>query len=190
MIVHVIHDPNRHDRKVLIDSQIKEHGLAVQFWPSIVDPLRTFRGINLAHKQIVRWAREERLPMVCIAEDDLKITGKGCWDLFLKNIPSDFDLYLSGIYCGKIEADNTVIDFCGLHLYIVHERFYDCYLGVDEMTNIDRGMANRGRYVVSNPFCAIQYDGWSDNKRRYASYGHILPSVLRGRKLCCESDTL
>jgi hypothetical protein len=183
MQINVIHNPFRTDRKVLLDSEAREHILSLRIWNSVHDELRPFRGINLAHKQIVRWARQEKLPMVCIAEDDFHLTAPGAWEYFIKNIPADFDLYLSGVYCGAVNKDNSVVDFCGLHLYIVHERFYSCYLGVDEMTNLDRGLAGRGRYIVSNPFCAIQHDGWSDNKQRYASYGHLLTN----KKLCCEN---
>lgn len=184
MQINVIHNPFRVDRKVLLDSEAREHNLTMRVWPSVQDPLnRPFRGINLAHKQIVRWAREERLPMVCVAEDDFHLTAPGAWEYFIQHIPEKFDLYLSGIYQGHIKGDGTVQDFCGLHLYIVNERFYDCFLGVNEMTNLDRAMAGRGRFVVSDPFCAVQHDGWSDNKGRFACYGHLIAN----RKLCCDT---
>lgn len=175
MQINVIHDHHRTDRKVLLDSEAREHNLDIRIWPAIIDPLkRGFVGISQAHKQIVRYARDMKMPMVCIGEDDLHLTDTGAFEYFIKNIPDDFDLYLSGIYHGKIEQDNTVKEFCALHLYIVHQRFYDCFLGVDELTNLDRGLKNRGRYVVCNPFCAIQHPGWSDNKRRFAQYDHLL----------------
>lgn len=183
MIINIIHDPHRTDRKVLLESEIREHKLNIKYWPAIKDPLRrSFVGINMAHKQVVRAARDEKLPMVCVGEDDMHLTDKGAFEYFLKNLPEDFDLYLSGIYCGKLLADGTVKDFCGLHLYIVHARFYDCFLGVDVMSNLDRGLSNRGKYVVCNPFCAIQHPGWSDNKQRFAQYDHL----LQGKKMCCQ----
>lgn len=183
MQINIIHDSNRVDRKVLLDSEIRTHGLDVRLWPAIKDPQMTFRGINLAHKQIVRWAGLQKMPMVCIGEDDLHITGEGAWTYFVDHIPADFDLYLSCKYCGQILPDKTIKDFCGLHLYIVHERFYETFLGVNELEHLDRGLANKGKFVVAQPCCAIQYDGWSDQKGRYAAYGHL----LTGLEMCCDT---
>lgn len=182
MLINVIHDQNRADRRILLQSEILEHGLEVKFWPALQEPVMVFAGINRAHKQVIRWAKEIKLPMVCIGEDDLHLTAPGAWKYFLDHIPTDFDIYLSGIYCGIIRKDRTVNDFCGLHLYIVHERFYDAFLGVSVELHLDRGLANKGKYIVCDQFCAIQRDGYSDNKKKYASYGHL----LEGHKLCCD----
>src|SRR5260221_14290221 len=99
MLINIIHAPHRHDRKVLLDSEAREHNLKIKLWPAIVDPVSTFRGINLAHKQIIRDARERKLPMVCCGEDDLHLTGKGAFEYFIGHIPEDFAIYLAGAYC-------------------------------------------------------------------------------------------
>lgn len=182
MLINVIHDPARTDRKVLLESEIARHNLTVKWWPAIKDPVMSFRGISLAHKQIVRWAREEDIDNVCIAEDDMHLTDVGAWEYFIDNMPEDFDLYLSGVYCGTEKPDHTITDFCGLHLYIVNRRFYDMYLGVSDTQNLDRGMVNKGKFVVSHPFCAVQHAGWSDNKQCFKNYDYL----LEGKKLCCD----
>lgn len=183
MTINVIHDPRRQDRRILLESEIREHGLDVRYWNAIMDPQKSFRGISRAHKQIVRWAMTSKLPNVCIAEDDLHLVGPGAWTYFVDHIPNDYDLYLSGIYCGTIRPGNTTDDFCALHLYIVHERFYARFLGVNEDANLDRELAKMGRYVVCNPFAAVQHDGYSDNKKIFAKYGHH----LKNRQLCCQT---
>lgn len=182
MIVNVIHDPERRDRRILLESEIREQGLEVRYWPALMVPEMVFAGINKAHKQIVRWAMQEKLPMVCIAEDDVHFTGKGAWKYFIDHIPEDFDVYLAGVSCGVIKKDRTVRDFCALHLYIVHQQFYDKFLGVSSELHLDRALADKGKFIVSKPYCAIQWNGYSDNKKKYATYDH-----LWGDEFCCEN---
>ena len=65
-------------------------------------------------------------------------------------------------------------------LYIVNERFYDTFLGLNEWNNLDRELAFKGRYVVCNPFVVTQHGGYSDNKK-YARESY--DEYLQGRKL-------
>jgi hypothetical protein len=66
--------------------------------------------------------------------------------------------------------DNSVIDFSGPILYLIHERFYDTFLSINENNHIDRALKNRGRFIVCNPMVAIQHDGFSDNSKRIMHY--------------------
>ena len=115
---------------------------------------------------------------ILIAEDDIKFTDIGAFDFYLKNIPNDFDLYLGGIIWGHLENDNSVKDFSGTMLYMIHERFYDTFLSVDEHYHIDRSLKNKGRFVVCNPMIAVQHNGFSDNLERLMNYD----VYLKGRK--------
>jgi hypothetical protein len=159
-------------------------GLDVIVWDGVCSEPITWQNIALSHKNIVRWAKENNLPMVCIAEDDVKMTDPKSWDHFLKMMPEDFDLYLSGIYFGPIDKDNITAQFSGLHLYVVHSRFYDNFLAVDtSIYNLDMGMSAPngpiGKFVVCNPFAAVQYDGFSYNVGNHMNYNHY----LAGRRL-------
>src|ERR1700677_1855384 len=101
MIVNVIHDRARTDRYDLLQKEIETHGLTVKYWPAVKDPLnRVFVGISQAHKQIIRYAKENKLPSVCIAEDDLYFFAPGAWQYFLDNIPADYDIYLGVVFHG------------------------------------------------------------------------------------------
>lgn len=174
-IVHVIHNPARKDRFLTIKKEAKEQGLDIRFWPAIIDETISFRGIARAHKSIVRWAKEVGLPEVLIAEDDLKFLSPTAFKNFLYFKPTDYDLYLGNIFEGQLEVDNSVRDFCGLTLYMVHERFYDTFLAANEMNNFDRSLAGLGKYIVCNPMVCSQYGGWSDNKKCYVpDYDHHL----------------
>lgn len=180
MIINVIHNVNRKDRWELLQKEIEAHSLDVVYWPSIRDETRPFRGINLAHKQTIRFALEQKMKMICVAEDDFHLTAPGAWQYFLENIPQDFDVYLSGIYKGHIsDKDGSVDSFCGLHLYIVHERFYEKFLSLDENNNIDTLLGPAGKCIVCQPFIAVQHNGWSDNKAGYYEYDHY----LEGRRI-------
>jgi hypothetical protein len=114
-----------------------------------------------------------------IAEDDVKFTAKVAFDYFKKNEPDDYDLYLGGIYYGKIEEDNSVSDFAVAMLYMIKENFYDTFLSVNEERDIDRSLSIKGKFIVCKRFAAIQHEGFSDNKKAYVNY----EMCLKGRKL-------
>jgi hypothetical protein len=186
MTINVIHLANRYDRERTLEKEMKEQDVIdYRVWDGIIDPKTPSRGISKAHKQIVKYARNNSLHEILIAEDDLKFTSKGAFKFFLKNKPKDFDIYLAGIYIGKINDDNTVKDFSGLTCYIINQRFFDTFLSMPEQCNIDRCLKNKGKFIVCNPFAVIQYHGFSDNVKRYCNYD----SYLIGRKLF-ESRTL
>lgn len=170
MSMNIIHLSHRADRLALLTSELAVQDLKACIWPGILDPEDPKKGISRAHKQVVAWAKKQQLSSIIIAEDDIRFTAPGAFDHFIKTMPADFDLYLGGIYYGKIKPDNTVEDFAGTMLYIIHERFYDTFLSVDEREHIDRGLAGKGRFVVCNPFAALQHNGYSDNKGCYMNY--------------------
>jgi hypothetical protein len=99
----------------------------------------------------------------------------GAWQYFLDHKPADFDLYLGGVFHGNIKEDGSVDDFVGLTLYIVNERFYDTFLLLNEMNNIDRELAHKGRYIVCDKMVCSQWGGWSGNKLQFVEdYDHYL----------------
>jgi hypothetical protein len=184
MIVNIIHLPEREDRLELLQKEIDAQGLTVVYWPGVKDPLnRVFVGISQAHKQIVRDAKAKKLPMVCIAEDDLYFFAPGAWQYFLDNIPTDFDIYLGVVFHG-LNEDNTTDDWCGMGLYIVNERFYDTFLAANEVNHLDRALARKGRFVVCDPMICSQRAGFSDNKKHWDSYDrYLVGKRLFGREI-------
>ena len=180
MRVNIIHLPHRKDRLNSLLNQLNQQKITdYVIWDGIVDPYTTARGISQAHKQIVRYAKENQLSEVLIAEDDLKFTSKGAFNYFLKNKPKNFDLYLASIYLEKIRDDNTVDDFSGLTFYIVKEKYYNSFLSMPEHDNLDRLLKGSGKFFVCNPFTVIQQNGVSDNSRQYCNYDIF----LEGREL-------
>lgn len=166
---------HRIDRKERLVNELKGQGIEKYVeWDGVWSEKTVVKNINLAHKQIVEWARDENLEKVLIMEDDIQFCDKGAFDYYLQNEPADYDIYLAGIYLGVIKNDNTVSAFTGMHCYIVHNRFYDTFLNTSKDIHIDHSLKDLGKYVVCNPFAAVQYNGWSDNSQKYCNYDCLL----------------
>lgn len=181
MTPNIIHTSRRMDRLILLKQELADQNIDdYKLWEGEVCDAATLFGIARSHKKIVRWAKENNLPECLIFENDIIFTAPGAFQFYLNNKPTDFDLYLGGIYWGVIQKDNTIFegDFCALHCYIVHSRFYDAFLAVEEFGNIDRSLKGLGKYVVCNPFVALQRTGYSDNKKEWASYDELLSGYL------------
>jgi hypothetical protein len=180
MKIAVIHNFDAGERFERLMHEFQTQGIReFDFFNAIHDTQSVKKGINLAHKQCVQYAKDAYLPEICIMEDDVLFTNPNSFKYFIQNKPSDFDLYLSGIYVGDILEDNTVKVFSGFHCYFVNQRFYDTYLSVPDDEHIDRALGGLGKYVVSDPFIAIQYNGYSYNTRMDMNYD----SLLEDRKL-------
>lgn len=179
MIINILTLEGSEQRQKALIPRLEEQGVQYEWNYGIIDKMIPFAGISRSHKSIVRKARSRKDKMCCIAEDDIVFTAPGAWQHFLNNMPEDFDLYLGGISNGHIALNNTCKDFRGLFLYIIHERFYDTFLEIQEKQNIDAELANKGKYIVCNPFAAIHADGYSHHHGAKKTYGHL----WEGRKL-------
>lgn len=179
MIVNIIHG-RRDERLPRLYNELQDQGITdFKIWEGIHDVRSIVRSINLSHKQIVKYAKDNFIPEICIGEDDVRFTHPNSFNYFLQNKPKEFDIYLSSIYLGEIAADNTVQSFSALHLYIVNERFYDTFLSLPEDEHLDRAMSGKGLFVVCHPFIAEQYDGFSSNTGKEEQYG----GLMRGRQM-------
>lgn len=170
MQLHVIHLKHRKDRlkSILEELQTQNVGNYV-FWEGIQDHEKPSRGIAKAHQQIVAWAYEQGMPEVLIAEDDVHFSAPGALEYFISNKPTEYDLYLGGISYGKLNIDNSIDDFAGTHLYLIRQQFYKRFLSLTGEKDIDRALARQGRFFVCNPMIALQWNGFSDNKKEYLS---------------------
>ena len=175
MLIGVIHSEDRYDRLKRFQDDFKEQGIEDYLvFPAIFETTPQ-HGINKAHKQIIKYAKDYGFSEVCVFEDDVKFTHPNSFNYFLANKPQDFDIYLAGIYLGDIDENKRIKnDFAGFHCYIVHEKFYDTYLSVPDTEHIDRALGGLGDFYVCHPFAAIQYNGFSDNTKREMTYDFLL----------------
>lgn len=169
-------------RRILsVCNQSKAQGFAARFWEGIIDDRGGFAGINLSFKKIVRWAKEQGLKMVTIAEDDCVFSAPGAWKYYLDQMPETFDIYSGGIYSGQIEGNRIMNGFSGITLVTIHSQFFDFFLSLNENDHIDRAMGNfcfEKMYILCQPFVCFQLHGYSDNTRSNTTHKDYLDGKL------------
>lgn len=143
-----------------------------------------FKGIAKAHKKVIQYAKDMKMKMICVCEDDIKFTHPDSYKYFLKNMPEDFDMYMGLIYHGEISDTRRVMNGFsgGMTLYIVKEQFFDTFLNVSENNHIDNNLGELAwdhKYYVCNPFVCTQSGGYSFNKKQILYYDEY----LRGKTL-------
>ena len=170
----------REENVLSIAAQSKTQGFSVRFWPGNTDE-NVFRcgNISRAFKQIVRDAKKNDLPMICIGEDDLFFTAPGAWQYYLDNMPDYFDIYSAGIYNGTLQKNRIINGYSGNTLITVHSRFYDFFLSANEdplklgLGHLDQWLGNfcfEKKYIVCLPFIVKQTPNYSENHRRVLNY--------------------
>lgn len=165
--------PHSEIRRRNFEAQLQEQAiLNFRIWPGILKSIPV-AGISKAHKQIVQWAKDNKLPDVCIMEDDVAFYDKNGFNSFVSEKPEDYDIYITGISGGTADKVGIIKGFTGMSLYFVHERFYDTFLAVPETKNIDSALSGLGKYIARLPNLCYQIDGYSYNKKRVKKYSHL-----------------
>jgi hypothetical protein len=172
LTLHIIHNPDDLKRINQLEKELSNQGIDNYYlWDAVYDERGTYQGINKAHKQIVRWAKENDLPFVTVAEDDLLFFDKGAYEYYLNNEPKEYDLYLSGIFLGEIDENNETKKFTGLSLYRVKNNYYNTFLQAEENEHLDIALSYQGgKFIVCNPFTVRQHNGYSTNEKRFLNY--------------------
>lgn len=183
-IINVISLEHRELRLQQFHEQSMEQGFGYRVWPGIVVRGNNKQGINLAHRQIVQYAKDNNLPYVCIAEDDCRFFAPGAWKYFLEKKPDDFDIYFSMYYaCDTMVKDRIMDVFSGMTMYIVSQRFYDVFLSAPNDCHIDREMlgpiAKNYLFMVCDQVVCEQDGSRSDNTQTSMNYRPF----LKGRKI-------
>lgn len=176
----------RQDRYDELQPELKKQGITdVEYWYGEVFKHSIKKGICRGHKKIVQHAKENNLPFIIIAENDIKFCGeeKGAWQYFLDNIPNDYDIYSALCYSGTIKENRIVSQASGFTtLYIVNQRFYDFFLSIPDDCHIDRELSKyweQFKLLVSPKVAVIQSGSFSDNSKRKCDYS----SYLEGRDI-------
>lgn len=143
-----------------------------ELWEGVFKP-SIKESINLAHKEIVEYAKLADFPFVVIAEDDIKFSHPQSWKYFLDKMPLEFDMYLGGVFLGQPDENGIVKYFTGMTCYAIARRFYDIFLSTQTDEHIDRALAGKGEYIVCSPFICTQYDGFSSNTGKMEAYEYI-----------------
>ena len=174
--LNIILDSRRVEKYNPLMEVLKEQNITdYEIWPCLIYP-DVVESINASHKMVVKKAKDDGLKECCIAEDDLFIPHKNGWEWFLKNKPERFDIYVGGNYLpfdkmgeGAFKVDCIV----GLHLYIIHSRYYDTFLDTPNKRHIDTEQKSKEMYCCY-PMAAIQRAGFSANNKSVVNYNGIL----------------
>jgi hypothetical protein len=170
MIAQVIHDSRRTDRAEMLAEQERENGFRYNLWPAFFfdTPDKHILGPWAAHKNIVRWAKENEMPYVWICEDDVKFTHPKAIEYFESQIPTTpgINLFFGGIW-QSVWVGGELRRWSGTHCYIVFSRFYDKLLNAPEKEPIDvwlsrwHSIYGGNRLRTCKPLIASCYDGIS-----------------------------
>lgn len=180
-VINVINIATRQDRLLSVCNEMRIQQAPFRIWDGVTDKLTTAQNINSAHKQIVRWAKENDLNRVVIAEDDILFSHPESYQYFLSNMPGEFDLFMGMIYAGEIQEGKIVNGFSGMTIYCCHKDFYDFFLSMDDSLHIDRALgrfAFEMQYYVCNPFIAKQSGSYSDNMRKSMDYSEYEKNMV------------
>lgn len=188
MQINLIHLQHRTDREERFKKEFAEQGITdYKIWEGITTEPTSAQNINLAHKQIVRWAKENNLESVLIAEDDICFTAKGAWQYFLSQFPKSYDLFFSMIYSAEVKDNRILNGFSGLTMYAVHSKFYDFFLSIPDHVHIDRWLGQSAfakEYYIVPEYCTYQSGGYTDNLKRVMYYdAYLLDVKMFGREI-------
>lgn len=191
MKLNIILDSRRIEKYQPLMDELSKQGITdYEIWPALILP-DVIESINASHKAIVRDAKERGAREVCIAEDDVYFPAPDGWQYFLKKKPSDYRIYLGGCYSPVgvfVDVPTKTFSYIvqnpvGLHLYFIHECYFDEFLATNPSKHIDT--AQEGIFDVCYPFAALQRAGFSSNNMSYADYNTILNSedIYAGLKI-------
>lgn len=182
MIANVIHDDRRLERKAFLREQEELNGFRYRLWPAMFfdGPKRHILGPWAAHKNIVRWAKEQKMPYVWICEDDVKFSHPKAIEYFLSQIPQDgkLNVFLGGLWCSRW-VGGELRSWSGVHCYVVFEKFYDRLLSAPEDIPIDiwisrwHAVYGGNRIDVCRPLVAGCYDGISGTTGKHLSHDSL-----------------
>lgn len=175
-ILNCIHLATRPDRLQSFMEQMNQQNIAYKLWSGVTEHDNVLKNISHAHKQIIRDAKEKKLPRVHVCEDDALFTHPESWKYYFSKMPPMFDFYCGLIYKGKFSEHDGRIGFARsgiLTLYTVHQKFYDDFLGTDDTINLDREIgefAKTRELYTCFPFVVKQISGYSDHFKRVQDY--------------------
>lgn len=181
--LHILHLSRRIDREQQLIRQLEWNKVPYLLWEGIDNPNNVKESITKGHKKIIQYAKDNNLPFINIAEDDLMFTHKDSYKYFNEQTPDYYDLFCGVIYAGTVENNRILNGMSATHtLYKISQRFYDFVLSLPDDIHIDRELGStafKHKYYVCEPFVCTQSGGYSDNLRQVMYYD----VYLQGKKM-------
>lgn len=186
--IFVIHNIHNTQRKESLIQEMSHQGLKLRKDYVLVQAEmhrgKACTGISRSHKKCIRAAKERNMPYAIIIEDDIMFLHPESLIKFQKyrsELPDDWQIYLGGIYDGTpvpiSDCIATVSDkISGLHMYMVHQEFYDTFLQADEAANLDWWISTqaKAKMYLAYPMLALQHEFYSDNAKKVLHYNYAI----------------
>lgn len=179
MKLHIIFDSRRQEKYEPLIQEMNRQGIEdFEIFPCIMLP-DVVSAINASFKMLIRYAKEQGLKEIAIAEDDLFFPASDGWQYFIKNKPDDYDIYVAGNYLINNPEEYAeplikVKEYVGNHCIIVNSRYYDKWLSIPDDRHCDTAHSGMGDFYVCFPFAALQRPGFSSNNKTEVNYNAIL----------------
>jgi hypothetical protein len=165
---------------------IKDYSIIEGFY----DAKNTKQAIHKGHRKIVQLSKEQGMPSVCIAEDDIVFTHHNSYNYFISQMPKSYDIFSGLVYSATIEGNRIMNGGSGMtSLYVVHNRFYDFFLSMNIDNHVDRELALTAynhEYYVCQSYVVTQRGGYSFNKNQSLFY----EVYLEGKELYKGEDSI
>src|SRR6185436_14286884 len=97
-LLHILHLSRREDRLQQLIRQMEWNKVPYLLWEGIDDPNNVKQAITQGYKKIIQYAKDNNLPSINTAEDDLIFTHKDSYKYFNSQIREDSDLTCGVIY--------------------------------------------------------------------------------------------
>ncbi len=146
--------------------------------PGEYNPSNTKQAIHISHKKIIQHAKDNNLPHILIAEDDIKFSHPNSFNYFISQIPESYDIFSGLVYSATMEGNRVINGASGIMtLYSVSQKFYQFFLSMDVNNHVDRecGLtAYKHEYYVCEPMVCEQRGGISHQLKREMYYHEYL----------------
>lgn len=180
IVPNVLFDDRFPDRFHHIAEEMKGQGIENYNLCSPIYASSVVESINLSQKKIVRDAMERGDKEICLIEDDIMFTAPDSWEVFLKNKPKDYDVYISGSYLTDNRNEYKpplvkVNEWVGNHCIIINHTYFQTFLNLPFNQHIDTANRGLGDFYVCFPFVALQRAGFSSNNGAVCDYNQSIP---------------
>jgi len=175
-VIAILTDDRYEDRLPKLREELERQGITeYKLFRPILDGAKSImHSINISHKNIIQYAKDNLFESITVFEDDIMFPAKDGFSRYITETPESYDIYLGGYYNFDLKPGNVVTRFTATHCYTVHSRFYDKFLSASEDLHIDSALDGLGTYVACYPMVAIQRIGYSANNLGIVDHNQML----------------
>jgi hypothetical protein len=157
---------------------LEDFHVPYKIFPPVFDK-SNYIGIRKAHQNVVKWAKENNLRRVIIAEDDMMFSYRVRWENvinIINSLPKDFDIFLGGTH--RLRVTERVTEnlfrtdyFSTTHFYVLNNKFYDEFINNENPMSVDIWMSELGKNsYIHFPFLAFQRPSFSLRENRMVDH--------------------